>query len=74
MTASIKPIDTDRFAAQLRARAIDLKGGRVLVSRLAGSGQEADRERAPITATCSGQLDIALKRSRRTHFRWKQML
>jgi hypothetical protein len=40
--STAKPIDTERFAAQLRARAIDIDGGRVLISRLAGSGQEVD--------------------------------
>jgi uncharacterized Fe-S cluster-containing radical SAM superfamily protein len=42
VTTTAKPIDTERFAAHLRARAIDTEGGRVLISRLAGSGQEAD--------------------------------
>lgn len=42
MTSATKSIDTPRFAARLRARAIDVDGGRVLISRLAGSGQEVD--------------------------------
>jgi uncharacterized Fe-S cluster-containing radical SAM superfamily protein len=42
VTSPAKPIDTERFAARLRARAIDVEGGSVLISRLAGSGQEAD--------------------------------
>jgi hypothetical protein len=37
-----KPIDTAKFAAHLRAQAIDTDGGRVLISRLAGSDQEPD--------------------------------
>ena len=44
-------IDTKRFAAALRMRAIDLKGGRVLISRLAGSKQEAD---LTLPANCNG--------------------
>lgn len=51
MTAVAKPIDTERFAAHLRARAIDVEGGRVLISRLAGSGQEAD---LTLPANCNG--------------------
>jgi uncharacterized Fe-S cluster-containing radical SAM superfamily protein len=51
MTLAAKPIDTERFAAQLRERAIDLEGGRVLISRLAGSGQEVD---LTLPANCSG--------------------
>ncbi len=46
-----KPIDTERFAARLRARAIDVEGGRVLISRLAGSGQEVD---LTLPANCNG--------------------
>ena len=46
-----KPIDTERFAAQLRARAIDIEGGRVLISRIAGSEQEAD---LTLPANCNG--------------------
>ena len=51
MTSAAKPIDTERFAAQLRARAIDIEGGRVLISRLAGSGQEVD---LTLPANCNG--------------------
>ena len=51
MTIGSKPIDTDRFAAHLRARAIDVEGGRVLISRLAGSGQEAD---ITLPTNCNG--------------------
>jgi uncharacterized Fe-S cluster-containing radical SAM superfamily protein len=51
MTASVKPIDTERFAAHLRAQAIDVEGGRVLISRLAGSGQEVD---LTLPANCGG--------------------
>lgn len=51
MTAVNKVIDTERFAAQLRARAIDLDGGRVLVSRLVGSDQERDLTEP---ANCNG--------------------
>lgn len=51
MTHAAKPIDTERFAAQLRARAIDLDGGRILISRLAGSGQEVD---LTVPANCNG--------------------
>lgn len=51
MTGAAKPIDTERFAAQLRARAIDLDGGRILISRLAGSEQEVD---LTMPANCNG--------------------
>lgn len=51
MTSATKPIDTLRFAAHLRARAIDVDGGRVLISRLAGSGQEVD---LTVPANCNG--------------------
>jgi uncharacterized Fe-S cluster-containing radical SAM superfamily protein len=51
MTVAAKPIDTVRFAKRLRARAIDLEGRRVLISRLAGSGQEVDLTRP---ANCNG--------------------
>lgn len=51
MTNAAKPIDTERFAAQLRARAIDGEGSRVLISRLAGSGQEVD---LTLPANCNG--------------------
>lgn len=51
MSARPKPIDTPRFAAQLRAQAIDVESGRVLISRLAGSGQEAD---LTLPANCNG--------------------
>jgi len=51
MSGVPKPIDTKRFAAQLRARAIDVQGGRVLISRLAGSDQEVD---LTLPATCNG--------------------
>lgn len=51
MTTEAKPIDTKRFAALLRARAIDVDDGRVLISRLAGSGQEMD---LTLPANCNG--------------------
>ena len=51
MINAAKPIDTPRFAAHLRARAIDVDGGRVLISRLAGSGQEVD---LTLPANCNG--------------------
>src|SRR6266851_7702711 len=51
MTAAAKPIDTEKFAALLRARAIDIEGGRVLISRLVGSGQEVD---LTLPANCNG--------------------
>lgn len=51
MTSATKPIDTERFAAQLRERAIDIDGNRVLISRLAGSGQEID---LTLPANCNG--------------------
>jgi uncharacterized Fe-S cluster-containing radical SAM superfamily protein len=51
MTNAAKPIDTERFAARLRARAIDVEGSRVLISRLAGSGQEVD---LTLPANCNG--------------------
>jgi uncharacterized Fe-S cluster-containing radical SAM superfamily protein len=51
VTPSVKPIDTERLAAHLRARAIDVEGERVLISRLTGSGQEID---LTLPATCDG--------------------
>lgn len=51
MTVAAKPIDTERFAAHLRARAIDVESGRVLISRLVGSGQEAD---LTLPTNCNG--------------------
>lgn len=51
MSPRPRPIDTPRFAAQLRAQAIDVEGGRLLISRLAGSGQEAD---LTLPANCNG--------------------
>ncbi len=51
MTPAAKPIDTERFAAHLRARAIDVEGERVLISRLGGSGQEVD---LTLPANCNG--------------------
>lgn len=51
MTNAAKAIDTKRFAAQLRERAIDVENGRVLISRLAGSGQEVD---LTLPANCNG--------------------
>jgi uncharacterized Fe-S cluster-containing radical SAM superfamily protein len=51
MSAAVKPIDTERFAEHLRAQAIDVVGRRVLISRLAGSGQEAD---LTLPANCNG--------------------
>ena len=51
MTAAAKPIDTVRFAQHLRERAIDVPGRRVLISRLAGSGQEVD---LTLPANCNG--------------------
>lgn len=51
MTSAPKPIDTEPFAAQLRTRAIDLEGGRVLISRLVGSAQEVD---LTVPANCNG--------------------
>lgn len=51
MTSPAKPIDTERLAARLRARAIDVAGRRVLISRLAGSGQEVD---LTLPANCGG--------------------
>lgn len=51
MTSEAKPIDTKRFAAHLRARAIDVEGSRVLISRLTGSGQEVD---LTLPANCNG--------------------
>lgn len=51
MTSAAKPIDTQRFAARLRGRAIDVEGSRILISRLAGSGQEVD---LTLPANCNG--------------------
>lgn len=42
MSASAKPINTARFAARLRERAIDVPNRQLLISRLAGSEQEED--------------------------------
>ena len=55
MTTSAKAIDTPQFAAQMRARAIDLDGRRVLISRLAGSGQESDIT-APVNCAGHGRV------------------
>ena len=44
-------IDTARFSEQLRARAIDTSGRRVLISRLGGSDQETDFH---LPANCDG--------------------
>lgn len=38
----IKPIDTEKFAERLRARAIDIQERKILISRLSGSDQEVD--------------------------------
>ena len=62
MTGAAKPIDTERFAAQLRARAIDLDGGRILISRLAGSEQEVD---LTLPANCNGYGRVRHFRRRR---------
>jgi uncharacterized Fe-S cluster-containing radical SAM superfamily protein len=51
MTSAAKPIDTEGFAEQLRAQAIDVEGARILISRLAGSGQEVD---LTLPANCNG--------------------
>ncbi|MGY4501619.1 putative Fe-S cluster-containing radical SAM superfamily protein [Bradyrhizobium sp. GM24.11] len=51
MSDQAKLIDTVRFAAQLRTQAIDVNGGRILISRLAGSGQEVD---LTVPANCGG--------------------
>jgi uncharacterized Fe-S cluster-containing radical SAM superfamily protein len=59
MTATAKPIDTVRFAERLRTLAIDVEGHRVLISRIAGSGQEVD---LTLPANCNGY-------SRVRHFR-----
>ncbi|MGD9979499.1 MAG: radical SAM protein [Hyphomonadaceae bacterium] len=55
MSASIKVIDTLQFAAQLRARAIDVGARRILISRLSGSGQEADIT-APVNCNGHGRV------------------
>lgn len=49
--SSTKAINTPQFAAQLRARAIKLDTRQVLISRLAGSGQEAD---ITVPVNCAG--------------------
>jgi uncharacterized Fe-S cluster-containing radical SAM superfamily protein len=51
VTVVAKPIDTERLAAHLRARAVDVEGGRVLISRLAGSAQEVD---LTLPTNCNG--------------------
>lgn len=55
MTATAKTIDTAQFAAQLRARAIRLDTRQILISRLAGSGQEADIT-APVNCGGHGRV------------------
>lgn len=55
MTASAKTIDTPQFATQLRARAIKLDSRQILISRLAGSGQEADIT-APVNCGGHGRV------------------
>lgn len=42
MTKRAKPINTHEFADHLRTRAIDVPNRKILISRLAGSEQEAD--------------------------------
>jgi uncharacterized Fe-S cluster-containing radical SAM superfamily protein len=51
MTAPLKPIDTARMSEHLRERAIDVSARKVLVSRLAGSDQEAD---ITVPVNCGG--------------------
>lgn len=51
MSGAARPIDTERFAGRLRARAIDVEGGRLLISRFSGSGQEVD---LTLPANCAG--------------------
>ena len=51
MTTLAKPIETERFAAHLRSRAINVENHRVLISRLAGSGQEVD---LTLPTNCNG--------------------
>lgn len=51
MSSETKAIDTPRFAEHLRGRAIDVPGRRLLISRLAGSGQEID---LTLPANCNG--------------------
>lgn len=53
--SATKAIDTPLFAAQLRARAIKLDTRQVLISRLAGSGQEADIT-APVNCAGHGRV------------------
>ncbi|MDL2409174.1 radical SAM protein [Rhizobium calliandrae] len=38
----VKPIDTEKFAERLRARAINVQERKILISRLSGSDQEVD--------------------------------
>ena len=51
MTIGAKSNGTDRFAARLRERAIDVDGRRILISRLTGSRQEVD---FTLPANCTG--------------------
>jgi uncharacterized Fe-S cluster-containing radical SAM superfamily protein len=51
MTMQQKAINTDRMSAHLRARAIDVAGRRVLISRLESSEQERD---LAVPANCGG--------------------
>ena len=51
MTSGTKPIATERVAARLRERSIDVEGGRILISRLTGSSQEVD---LTLPANCNG--------------------
>jgi uncharacterized Fe-S cluster-containing radical SAM superfamily protein len=51
LSGAQKLIDTQRFAEQLRAQAIDTSTQRILISRLTGSGQEVDLTEP---ANCNG--------------------
>ena len=51
MTPRSRAIDTARMSANLRGRAIDVAGRRVLISRLAGSEQEGDLQ---LPTNCGG--------------------
>src|SRR6476620_9616184 len=51
MSATAKSINTATMSEHLRARAIDVGGRKILISRLEGSGQEGDLQVPP---NCGG--------------------
>jgi uncharacterized Fe-S cluster-containing radical SAM superfamily protein len=51
MSTTTRAINTEKMSEHLRARAIDIDGRKILISRLGGSEQEGDLQ---IPANCSG--------------------